>query len=108
MSGAGNGIRNMTQRARALGGDLLITSARPRGTRLEWRAPAPAADPPAAPTAPAPPAAVPPAAVPPAAGPPAAGPPAARPPFPTPPGSPAGAPPVPSRCQPPPTTRHGT
>jgi PAS domain S-box-containing protein len=40
LSGAGNGIRNMTQRARALGGDLRVTSARPRGTRLEWRAPA--------------------------------------------------------------------
>jgi PAS domain S-box-containing protein len=39
MSGAGNGIRNMTQRARALGGDLRVTSAWPTGTRLEWRAP---------------------------------------------------------------------
>src|SRR5260370_32792652 len=91
MSGAGNGIRNMTQRARALGGDLLITSARPRGTRLEWRAPAPAADPPAAPTAPAPAAAVPSAAVPSAAGPSAAGPPAAGPPVAMPPGAPRGA-----------------
>ena len=42
-SGAGNGLRNMTQRARALGGDLSVTPTRP-GTRLEWRAPLPATD----------------------------------------------------------------
>ncbi len=40
MSGAGHGILNMTQRARALGGDLLVAPAQPTGTRLEWRAPA--------------------------------------------------------------------
>jgi len=40
MPGAGNGIRSMTQRARALGGDLLVSSARPAGTRLQWRVPA--------------------------------------------------------------------
>jgi two-component system, NarL family, sensor histidine kinase DevS len=39
MSATGRGIRNMTQRARALGGDLLVTPAQPAGTRLEWRAP---------------------------------------------------------------------
>jgi two-component system, NarL family, sensor histidine kinase DevS len=40
MTGTGHGIPNMTQRARALGGDLLVTPAQPTGTRLEWRAPA--------------------------------------------------------------------
>ena len=40
MSGAGHGIRNMTQRARALGGDLVVTSVRPSGTKLVWHAPA--------------------------------------------------------------------
>jgi PAS domain S-box-containing protein len=40
-SSVGNGMRNMAQRARALGGDLSVTPARPQGTMLEWRVPLP-------------------------------------------------------------------
>jgi two-component sensor histidine kinase len=39
---AGEGLRNMTQRARGLGGELSVSRARPSGTRLEWRVPIPA------------------------------------------------------------------
>ncbi|MHB1445635.1 MAG: PAS domain S-box protein [Acidimicrobiales bacterium] len=37
--GTGDGLRNMAQRARQLGGRLEIGTANPRGTALEWRVP---------------------------------------------------------------------
>jgi signal transduction histidine kinase len=40
-SSIGNGMRNMSLRARALGGDLSVTAATPKGTRLQWRVPVP-------------------------------------------------------------------
>jgi len=37
---AGNGLRNMTDRATQLGGRCLVTSVEPHGTAVDWRVPA--------------------------------------------------------------------
>ena len=34
-----SGLRNLDARARALGGELVVENAEPRGTRLRWRVP---------------------------------------------------------------------
>lgn len=39
---SGNGVRNMTERARMLGGDCELTPRQPRGSILTWRVPLPA------------------------------------------------------------------
>ena len=39
--GGGHGLTNMRQRARDLGGDCIITSRSPTGTRIEWWVPMP-------------------------------------------------------------------
>jgi signal transduction histidine kinase len=36
---AGNGLRNMADRAKALSGSISITARRPSGTLFEWRVP---------------------------------------------------------------------
>jgi len=36
---AGNGLRNMADRARALSGSVSITARRPSGTLVEWQVP---------------------------------------------------------------------
>jgi signal transduction histidine kinase len=38
---AGNGLRNIAERARSLSGSFSITARRPSGTLLEWRVPTP-------------------------------------------------------------------
>ena len=36
---AGNGLRNIADRARALAGSVSITARQPSGTLVEWRVP---------------------------------------------------------------------
>jgi signal transduction histidine kinase len=38
---AGQGLRNLAERAEALGGSFVIHRHEPRGTALEWRVPLP-------------------------------------------------------------------
>jgi signal transduction histidine kinase len=37
----GNGVSNLAERARSLGGDATVESVAPHGTRVEWRVPTP-------------------------------------------------------------------